>query len=549
MSINQLPLLLVLLTVFAACQPPNDTLSSIDVRILDENKHPTPVRVRFTNLEGQYFAPDGHQADFPITQASVPESEEQDLIMDGERRFAYVEGVFSIKLPPGQIRMEILKGFRYKIYDDTLNLAETEGRLEIQLEKWVELPEDNWYSGDVHVHFLNPGSALLETKAEDLNVCNVLISDFTSDLDRFRGLPEPISEPGHIIYYGQEFRENRLGHINLLNLKDRLIEPAKEQRQHQYPLNMYAMDEAHKNQGHVSWAHFAAWPGLEGPLAAVLRKVDAVELLCTIDPFHEPIFASDVVPEVQMNSGLRLWYRLLNCGLNIPATAGTDKMNNQVSVGANRVYAQVEGDLTYDAWIKALNEGKTFISNSPFLFCKVDGQGPGSLVKASDKESYTIKAEVWSQLPIDRLEIIANGELLAEKAIVSGQTHAQLEIAYQTDKSVWIAAQAYQFSREATRRGLSLAQRRDAGGGPTLFNQYFGTLRPETVFAHTSPVYLLVDNQPIKSPNDAAYFVHYLDNAIEWLEDAGSFPSEEAKREVLAAFREGKQAFEELGLE
>jgi hypothetical protein len=47
-------------------------------------------------------------------------------------------------------------------------------------------------------------------------------------------------------------------------------------------------------EGIVSWAHFAAWPGLEGPLAVVLKKVDAVEMLSTIDPFCEPIFVSDV---------------------------------------------------------------------------------------------------------------------------------------------------------------------------------------------------------------------------------------------------------------
>ena len=143
------------------------------------------------------------------------------------------------------------------------------------------------------------------------------------------------------------------------------------------------MDEAHAQDGHVSWAHFAAWPGLEGPLGVIMKKVDAVELLCTIDPFHEPIFVSDVVPEVRMNSGLKLWYRLLNCGFKIPVTAGTDKMGNFVTVGANRTYAQIKGEFSYENWIDALNHGRTFVSNSPFLVIYSKRQGCGCHYRSS----------------------------------------------------------------------------------------------------------------------------------------------------------------------
>jgi len=526
-------------------QASSDKGQEIAVRIYDENHELTAARVRFSNLEGQYFAPVGHQADFAMTMASDPEGNEVGVILDGGRRFAYIDGTFEILLPATQIRLEIVKGFCYKIYDDTLDFASHGKSLEIHLKPWLDLPADNWYSGDVHVHYLDPEVALLAMKAEDVNVCNVLISDFTIDHDRFRGSIEPISDDAHIVYYGQEFREDRLGHINLLNLKESLVPPAVEMRDHQYPLNTYKSEEIRKNGGHISWAHFAAWPGLEGPMALVLKKVDAVELLCTIDPFHQPIFVPDVVPEVRMNSGLKLWYRLLNCGLQIPATAGTDKMNNQVTVGANRVFAEVDGPFNYDNWIQALNDGRTFISNSPFLVCEIDGQGPGSTLQTTAGQQHRIVAEVWSQLPIDRLEIIANGEMIAEQIIPSGEFHAKIEIDFSGESS-WICARAYQFSSGYTRQGLSLSQRRDAGAGPTLLNQYFGTLRPETVFAHSSPIYLLKDDRPIRSRVDAEYFLKYMDNAIRWLDEEGSFPSEDAKKEVLGAFYEGRRAFEDL---
>ncbi len=533
-----------LLTVFTACQ--SDSTHSYEVDILDEKGQPTAARVRVTGLDGNYIAPSGHEVDFPITEPNTPAAIEKDVLLDEGRKFAYVEGKFDIHTSESVIHMEVVKGFHYGIYDDTLDISKTNKKIEIPLQTFMDVPDESWYSGDVHVHHINSESAFLEMQAEDLNVCNILISDFTIDHDRFRGEIEPSTDSNHIIYYGQEFREDRLGHVNLLNIKERLVEPSKEKRSHQYPLNMYAYDQIHDYGGHLSWAHFAAWPGLEGPLAAVLQKVDAVELLCTIDPFHEPIFADDIVPEVQMNPGLRLWYRLLNCGLRLPITGGTDKMNNQVTVGANRVYAKLEGDFTYEHWINALNEGKTFVSNGPFILFDVDGHEPGDELMWEGQKTYKLRAEVWSQLPIDRLEIVANGEVIAEKQISKDEQNATLEIDYVPHNSVWVAARAYQLNKPDARSGVSFAQRRDAGGGPTLFNRYFGTLRPQNVFSHTSPIYITNNKQPIRSTEDAAYFIHYLDNAMKWLDSAGSFPSDEAKAEVLEAFRIGKRAFKDL---
>ncbi|GJM27640.1 MAG: hypothetical protein DHS20C17_02750 [Cyclobacteriaceae bacterium] len=533
--------------VSAGCSIPGETTSDqVSILILDEFQRPTAARLRLVDMNGDYLAPIGHQANFPMTTSQDQEPVETDVILDDGRRFAYVSG--SIMLPEihDSVSIEVVKGFHYRIYRDTLLLSSRKGNVEIQLEKaFKQLPDEGWYTGDVHVHHINTESALLQIQAEDLNVCNLLISDFTLDHQKFRGSVEPTADSMHLIYYNQEYREDRLGHVNLLNLTS-LIEPAKEQRQHQYPLNIDAMDQVHNQGGHVSWAHFAAWPGLEGPLAVVLKKIDAVELLCTIDPFHEPIFVSDVVPELPMNSGLKLWYRLLNCGFRIPVTAGTDKMGNFVTVGANRTYAQVTKNFNYQNWIEALNQGRTFVSNSPFLSFKVNKAGPGSIFNASAGDVYQISAEVWSQMPLDRLEIIANGELLAEISLDHNENYQSLEISFEPTESTWITARAYQLSQVDKRKGLSMSQRRNQGAGPTMLNRYFGTLRPEVAFAHTSPVYIEMNGAPVRSADDARYFVKYLENAIDWLDQYGSFPSDEARKEVLEAFEAGKRGFQEL---
>lgn len=509
------------------------------VRLLDEKGNPTAARVRITARDSVYYAPEGHRIDFAFTNYGG------DVILDANRRFAYVDGSFSINLPMENIRMEVVKGFAYRLVDTVLNVSLLKSSVNIQLKKWFEFPRGQWYSGDVHVHSIDPETGLLEMKAEDLNVCNILTSDFTTDQDRFRGAPEPFSDSLHLVYVNQEFREDRLGHVNLLNLK-KLIEPVKTMREFQYPLNLKGLDEARAQGGYVTWAHFAAWPGLEGPLDIVLNKVHSVELLSTIEPFSEPTFVADVVPDLRMNSGLRIWYRLLNCGLKIPATAGTDKMSNWVTVGANRVYALTEGAFNYQGWIDALKRGATFVSNSPFLLCTVEGRNPGQEISIRKNTPVKVTAEVWSQFPLDRLEIVANGKVIAEKIVEKNQSYTKLEMQFIPSGSCWIAARAHQFTEEDRDNGVSFMQRRDHGSGPTFLNKYYGTLRPETTFAHTSPSYVLVDRLPIRSKEDAEYFVTYLENGISWLKKSGRFPSEDAKQEVLTTYKKGQEMFRQL---
>ncbi len=515
------------------------------VIILDNDQVSTTARIRVTDAEGVYYSPEGHSHQFPVTSANHPVATEKDVLLDHDRRFAYVEDTFQLNLPTHkELQFQVVKGFEFEFFNASMSSEDISDTLVIQLKKEFEFGSD-WYSGDVHVHYINPETALLEMKGEDLNVCNILISDFTIDQNEFRGMPEPISEKEHVVYYNQEYREAKLGHVNFLNLKN-LIDPVKPERKHQYPLNTHASKEIRDYGGHISWAHFAAWPGLEAPLGAILNKIDAVELLCTIDPFQSPIFISDIVPELASNSGLRLWYRLLNCGLKIPLTAGTDKMNNQVTIGANRVYTKVDGAFSYDKWIQGLNRGETFITNSPLIRFSISDYSIGDKVEISKPTIFKVKAEVWSQLPVDRLEFISNGNVIKQFTVSEEKLPAVFEFDYKIDQSQWLAARVYQLKDNKAKVDFSL--RRDRGGGTTKLNEYFGTLRPEVSFAHTSPVYFHYNGDPILVKADAIYYVKYLENAKEWLQKEGSFPNEDARDEVLETFQQAINGFTELSL-
>jgi len=327
----------------------------------------------------------------------------------------------------------------------------------------------------------------------------------------------------------------------VLDLK-KLIQPVKPMRKEHYPLHLSACDNAHGQGGYVTWAHFPSWPGVESPLDVAMEKLDGIELLCVLDPRETAVFMQQVVPEVQANHGLHLWYRYLNCGFRLTPSAGTDKMTTFVTVGSNRVYAKVDGEFTYDNWMRALRRGRTFVTNSPLLDFSVNGQSPGDRIEVSRKNPVLqLRAAAQSQLPYDRLEIVANGAVIADSSPSGIRHHATINLEYPVRESCWIAARVLEDSGTYRARQVNMqAIHQDRG---TLHGDYYGTRRPETVFAHTSPVYLILEGQPIRSQEDAEYYVRYLESAIAWLEKEGKFARPSDKKATLEAFRTGQRLY------
>ena len=120
------------------------TNNSIEVRIWDEQKQPAAARVRVTDLKGNYLAPNGHVENFPMTTSGDQEPVEQDVILDQQRRFAYVDGAFEISTSLDSLQIEVVKGFHYKIFNEKLPLSQPEKGIDINLvQAFEDLPNDN----------------------------------------------------------------------------------------------------------------------------------------------------------------------------------------------------------------------------------------------------------------------------------------------------------------------------------------------------------------------------------------------------------------------
>src|SRR5438105_5273901 len=234
------------------------------------------ARLRLTDVHGNDVVPLGHPTEL------APDAQQGDVRFQS-KRFAYVDGNFSIDPNSLPLQYQVIKGYEFAIAEGRIS-AEVlrEGGIEIQLPRWSSLADRGWYSGDIHIHHISPKTCRLEMDAEDLDVANILTSDFTVDQSQFEGRINSYSSARRLIYVNQEFRNNHLVHMCLLNLK-RLIEPVKTMQTYDFPLHLRACDETRAQGGYVSWAHFPSWPGVESPRDVAMEKLDGIELLSVLD--------------------------------------------------------------------------------------------------------------------------------------------------------------------------------------------------------------------------------------------------------------------------
>jgi hypothetical protein len=109
-----------------------------------------------------------------------------------------------------------------------------------------------------------------------------------------------------------------------------------------------------------------------------------------------------------------VWYRLLNVGVPIALSAGTDAFSNfyrSMAVGTTRVYVRVEGELSLPSYLDGLRRGRSFVTTGPFLDFRGKEARPGDVIEAGEVE-FTI--ELASAMPVDQVEVLVNGKAVFE---------------------------------------------------------------------------------------------------------------------------------------
>ena len=497
--------------------PEQHQLHFLPVRLRDaETGLPLAARVRVVDSSDAYWPPQGHQKRI---STGWREDVGGDVIVE-DKTYAYVPGDFILPLRDGDYSLQVLRGLEYEPYQSKFTVKGTHpSTLEVKLQRWSNLQQEGWYSGDTHVHFVSPHGALLEAKAEELNVVNILASkwdELITDVEHFTGAPDRISEPDRIVYVNEESRHDYLGHTVLLNLKS-LVYPLTWGGPDEgvvggvdYPPMAKQADKTHAQGGFVAWAHF---PGPHGELAVdvALGKVDSVDLMTWGDPLASRGGRSPAAD---------VWYGFLNCGFKLPATAGTDKMANSQVTGIPRAYVQVRGPFSYESWLAGIRAGRTFVTTGPLLRLKAAGKNLGETINASRGEEIEFEVSVKSWIPVDQIEIVQGGEVVAAWDNQAGTRDLVLRGKVTVGSSSWIAARV---------RGRQLPYQM---GIPLM--------------AHTSPIYLDVNAEPRISPRDAAFFLEWVEEALVWARQKAKIPDPMQRQEVIRLFEKAREIYRQM---
>ena len=434
--------------------------------------------------------------------------------------FFYCPGSFTVNVPRGSTDIVVERGTEYEPLRKVVTMPQ-KGCVEVELplKRWADLPSQHWYPGNTHLHYneeeARPDDRLrLDPLVHDLSVTVISIlqrRDIPYASNKYPlGFMTDYSTAHHLVDCGEENRHNGrhgpgLGHVMFLNIRN-VVEPVSRgdlsgDFDPDYPPLCYACDDARGQGGLVLWCHNGN--GMEAPVAAALGKLDAFNLF---DPNWKDLEYD-------------IWYHLLNCGISLPASTGTDWF----ICSNNRVYVQTGDAFTYENWLEGLQAGRTFITNGPALFLNVEGELPGGRIESPNGQTRKVSGQIgWqSHYPVDRVELVCNGSVVDRQT--PGDAEAQrygewtFEIGIESDG--WIAARAFGAARD------SFAQ---------------------AIYAHTSPVTVGTGRPGEEAKASAAFFVRSVDASIEWVDRRYRFAKDEQREEVLHLFHEGRKVYANL---
>ena len=450
----------------------------------------------------------------------------------------HTKGRFVLDVPAGKVSLRAMKGFERVPAAKTVEvLPGRVTRVELTLRRFTNLKAKGWYSGSDHVHMNyagnlhnTPENLLFMAAAEDLDVIGEKIANkdnrifdhqfYNGAYDRER------STPDRILSWGQEYRPPFYGHINFINLTKHLISPFTTGYEGTaieslYPSNTDMFRLARKQGALGGYVHpYSKDPPTVG--YAVARGFP-------IDLAHGAFEYLEVMTSARLAKFTsKVWHRALNCGFRVTASGGEDSisgLHRTALVGAARAYAYLGDKLEWDRWVDAIREGRTFVTNGPLIQLEVNGEKPGSTI-GLPREGGTVQvaALLESAFPVDALELLFNGKVLATFPVQNGGQNAQANKHIEVRESGW-------FTLRATSKK------------PVL------PIDDAYLYAETSAVYVHCGDRPIRSKQDAEYFIRWIDNITRQAEDHRGWRSEAERKHVFAQFTEARAVFEQRARE
>lgn len=439
---------------------------------------------------------------------------------------------FSIDLPPGKYTITVERGKEYLPLVREVALNDGPIEVKLPLTRWINLAERDWYSGETHVHrtLEELPNVML---AEDLNVAfplNAWVREaYAAPRDPIENARLIAVDKTHVIHPRNTEYEiftigkdrHTLGAFFILNHKtafEKGVPPVK-------PIGLKARAE-----GALLDIDKPNWPW--SMVVAALLRIDLYELANNHvwrTEFGFPAFGDKPGDYMKVERdrrgftergwidfGFQNYYALLNCGFRMRPTAGTASGVHPVPLGFGRVYVHQPDGFNFDGWVKGLDQGNSFVTTGPMLFVNMDGKRAGTTFKTEGGSEYRVSGAAVSAVPLERIEIIVNGELArtlkpANRKNKEGAFESSIEEKVKFAESSWLIVRCFENRPDRRVR-----------------------------FAHTSPFHVDVPDKPVR-PRRAE-----IDFLIKRVTDEITRSEKILPPAALEEYREALRIYEEI---
>ena len=436
-------------------------------------------------------------------------------------------GRITLELPVGNYTFEMERGPEYLVRGGHFRIDNfADDTKEVDMQRFVDMSAHGWWSGDLHVRRSARDIELL-MDADDLHVAQVVTwwngkSDWGT-----KPLPkDPLVRFDGDRYYHLMAGGHARGGTTLLyfNLPAPLTlsAPLKpNDADSEYPPSIKYLLEARRHAG--LWVELTKPFWWDLPVLVAAGQVDSIQLA------HSHLCRKTVIcneadgkprdklrypaPWGNAQWSQAIYFRLLDCGLRIPPTAGSGSGEVPNPLGYNRVYVHVDGQFSYPKWWENLRAGRVVITNGPLLRPAVHGQLPGHVFRAEKgtKLELEIGLTLSTRQPISYLDLIKNGRVEHSVRFADYAASGRLP-ALHFERSGWFLIRAV-------------------------------TDLPKTYrFAMTGPYYVEFDRQPRISKRSAQFFLDWVYERARQIKLAD--PARH--REVLEYHRQARDFWREM---
>ncbi len=345
----------------------------------------------------------------------------------------YADGLIRVQLAPGRYSIRATKGLEYRQAHGTILVEPGQlKRIDLALERWIDLVQEGWYGADDHLHIPRPHPRFdprLATwmEAEGLHVANLLQMGLARDVhitpQHGFGMSSVFKRGSTLILSGQESpRTHILGHAIVLGAGQFLDLPSE------YLLYDRIWELAHQQEAVNGYGHWGLGGAEEGlALWGHEALLDFIEVLNLGFPFYDR------------------WYEALDLGLRIGPTAGTDYPCLPGLPGRDRFYAKLDGPLEAQTWLESVRRGRTFVTNGPALDLAVDDVQPGEDLWLAEPGKVTIRGRVrfdTDRDAVDALELVHGGAVVLRVDTPTSPGEIGFETILDIDQTTWLALRA-----------------------------------------------------------------------------------------------------------